>query len=67
MEHAGQVHNESSGLERTAPYVSSSTQLLGGGIDSVSPAMNANAPAGYGSLWDAGVWESNQGSNVERW
>eukprot|EP00983_Pelagomonas_calceolata_P046430 1140166-Pelagomonas_calceolata.AAC.4 len=52
-------------------HVSGGTELVGGRIDDVSmvvrSSMNPSSPSGVGSIWDAGVFESNQGSNVERW
>jgi hypothetical protein len=44
------------------------TEMVGGSMDDVSrQALSPDAPAAVSSVWDAGVFEAGQESNVERW
>jgi len=50
------------------PHVGRGTEMVGGSMDDVSrQALSPDAPAAVSSVWDAGVFEAGQESNVERW
>lgn len=65
------VSDKAGGMEGTMsnrPHVGRGTDVNSGSMDEGSRnALTPDAPAAPSSLWEAGVWETGRGSNVERW